>query len=147
MKLWNLNNLKMVIHIISHKNKWAVVKSKAKRATSLHTHREEAYFAAMQLSHFVVVHNKDGSVLFASHENKTTMKSEKQIQKRRDALKLEAQKISSKIDKVDLKLKNIPEGLNHEHLRKALIKEKESLHISLGLINSRWAELLWVLNK
>lgn len=63
------NKKQMLIHIISRKNKWAVVKSGAKKATSLHQHRGQAHFAAMQLSHFVVVHNQDGSVLFTSHEN------------------------------------------------------------------------------
>jgi vacuolar-type H+-ATPase subunit E/Vma4 len=75
------------------------------------------------------------------------MKSELEIQQRRDALKLECQKISSQIDEVDEKLKQIPEGLNYEHLRRPLIKEKEGLHVSLGLMNSRWAETLWMLDE
>lgn len=52
------------VHVISHGKKWAVVKSKAKRATKLHQFREQAYFHARQISDNVVVHNKDASVLF-----------------------------------------------------------------------------------
>lgn len=29
----------------------------------------------------------------------------------------------------------------------SLLKEKESLHISLGIANSQWAELMWVLDE
>lgn len=75
------------------------------------------------------------------------MKSELEIQQRRDALKLEAQKISSQIDEVESKLKQIPDGMNHEYLRRPLIKEKEGLRVSLGLMNSRWAETLWILDE
>lgn len=53
------------VHVISRGNKWAVVKSKAKRATKTYKYREEAYFQARQISDKVVVHNKDASVLFS----------------------------------------------------------------------------------
>jgi uncharacterized coiled-coil DUF342 family protein len=75
------------------------------------------------------------------------MKSELEIQQRRDALRLEAQKISSQIDEVNVKLKQIPEGMNHEHLRRPIIKEIEGLRVLLGFMNSRWAEMLWVLDE
>ena len=75
------------------------------------------------------------------------MKSELEIRKRRDTLKLEAQKISSQLNEVDAKLKEIPEAIRSEHLRIPLIKEKEGLHISLGLMNSRWVETLWMLDE
>lgn len=52
------------VHIISHGKKWAVVKSKAKKATKLYEFREQAYFHARQISDNVVVHDKNGSVLF-----------------------------------------------------------------------------------
>ena len=52
------------IHVISHGNKWAVVKSGKKKASSLHRFRELAYHRAKQQCNYVVVHNKDGSVLF-----------------------------------------------------------------------------------
>ena len=75
------------------------------------------------------------------------MKSELEIQQRRDNLRLEAQKISSQIDEVNVKLKQIPEGMNHEHLRRPIIKEIEGLRVLLGFMNSRWAEMLWVLDE
>jgi hypothetical protein len=52
------------VHVISHGNKWAVVKNKAKKATKLYQFREQAYFHARQISDNVVVHNKDATVLF-----------------------------------------------------------------------------------
>jgi uncharacterized coiled-coil DUF342 family protein len=75
------------------------------------------------------------------------MKSELEIQQRRDTLRLEVQKISSQIDEVNVKLKQIPEGMNHEHLRRPIIKEIEGLRVLLGFMNSRWAEMLWVLDE
>lgn len=60
----NENKPVEVIHVISHGKKWAVVKSKAKKATKLHEYREQAYHHARQLGDTVIVHNKNGSVLF-----------------------------------------------------------------------------------
>lgn len=75
------------------------------------------------------------------------MKSKLEIENRRDALQLEAQRISSQIDEVDKKINEIPKGLYREYLRKPLIKEKEVLQVWLGIINSRWAEMMWMLNE
>jgi uncharacterized coiled-coil DUF342 family protein len=75
------------------------------------------------------------------------MKSELEIQQRRDALRLEAQNISSQIDEVNVRLKQIPEGMNHEHLRRPMIKEIEGLRVLLALMNNNWAEMLWVLGE
>lgn len=75
------------------------------------------------------------------------MKSELEIQKKMDILILESQRISLQIHDLDSKIKNIPKGLVYECIRKPLIKQKEGLHVSLGLTNSRWGELQWVLNK
>lgn len=52
------------IHVISSGNKWRVIKSGAKRATGIHTHREEAYYHARTICDHVVVHNKDAGIAF-----------------------------------------------------------------------------------
>ena len=52
------------VRVVSSGNKWAVVKIKAKRALKIHKFREQAYFHARQISENVIVHNKDGTVLF-----------------------------------------------------------------------------------
>lgn len=52
-------------HIISRGNKWAVKKRGAKRALRLFKHRELAFkYACDFVGGEVVVHNKDGTVLF-----------------------------------------------------------------------------------
>ena len=61
-------NCKGRIHIIARRNRWAVIKSKAKRALKLFDHREEAYFYARQLSEDIIVHNKDATVCFTFKE-------------------------------------------------------------------------------
>lgn len=53
-----------ITHVISRRNKWAVVRSGAKRALKIFKYREEAYFYARQNSKTVVVHNTNGTVLF-----------------------------------------------------------------------------------
>ena len=64
-KAWSIGVVSNRVHVISRGNKWAVVKSKAKRASSLHQFREEAYFHARKMSDKVIVHNKDATVLFS----------------------------------------------------------------------------------
>ena len=59
------NKLFNIVHIVSRGKKWAIIKTGSKRATSLHQFREQAYFEARQISYYVVVHNKDGSILFS----------------------------------------------------------------------------------
>jgi hypothetical protein len=60
----NIGAVSNRVHIISRGNKWAVVKSKAKRASKILDYREQAFYYARQLSNNVIVHNKDGTVLF-----------------------------------------------------------------------------------
>jgi hypothetical protein len=73
--------------------------------------------------------------------------NELKIQQRRDALQLEAQRISLQIYELEKRLNKIPEGLNNEYLRKPLIREKEGLHTLLGITNSKWSECLWILDN
>lgn len=60
------------IHIISQGNKWAVRKSKSKRALKLFNHRDEAYFYARSISNDIIVHNKDAEVVFTYHKKNET---------------------------------------------------------------------------
>ena len=53
-----------IIHVISHGKRFAVKKSHAKRALKTFDFREKAYHYALSHSDKVVVHLKDGSVLF-----------------------------------------------------------------------------------
>lgn len=71
------------------------------------------------------------------------MKSKHEIEKRRDMFKMLAQETASKIDDLDMKIKRC-QTKNDAHY---LVKEKESLHILIGIANSQWAELMWVLDE
>lgn len=73
------------------------------------------------------------------------MKTEFEIKKRIDVLKIEAQRISMQIEELNRKIEESQKSINQTYLRIPFIKEKDSLHISLAIINSRWAELLWIL--
>lgn len=75
------------------------------------------------------------------------MRSKLEIEHRRDILQLEAKRISSQIEELDKKIQEIPKGLFQVYLRKPLIKEKDGLHVSLGIINSRWTEMMWMLGE
>ena len=53
-----------MIHIISSGNKWGIYKKGNKRMSKLFKYREQAYHYAKQITNNIVVHNKNGSVLF-----------------------------------------------------------------------------------
>jgi len=55
------------VHVISRGNKWAVYKEYNKRASKICNYREQAYFYAREISNKVVVHNKDGTILFSDN--------------------------------------------------------------------------------
>ena len=70
------------------------------------------------------------------------MKSKEEIKKRRDMFKALAQETSSKIYDLDIKIKN-----DNQKFQPTFLKEKESLHTLLGIANSQWAELMWMLDE
>ena len=71
------------------------------------------------------------------------MKTKEEIEKRRDMFKALAQETSSKINDLEVKIKKC----ESTWIEASLLKEKESLHILLGIANSQWAELMWVLDE
>jgi len=71
------------------------------------------------------------------------MKTKEEIEKRRDMFKSLAQETSSKINDLDVKIK----GCKSNWIATSLLKEKESLHVLLGIANSQWVELMWVLDE